>query len=280
MTEFVTLVSDHLQARAISPSFVRKVLNDSLGQERAEEMLDRIGGPSASQHFKFVIGRDPTQMAAMLADEHPQAIALILSKLPPADAMDLLGRLPNTLQGDVAFRMATMSPPTLEIIRQVEESFRRRLAATPTPKKAPERNGDQLQALLEVLKRATPETEEAILSQLDSVDPALAQELRDRMFTFDDLQSIDNKGIQALLREVDTRTLALALKGAKTATADRIYENLSERASTNLAEEVELLGRQPRSEVEEARTTIVKSVRNLQESGVIGLSRGSDDYVE
>jgi len=279
MTEFVELVSDHLQARAVGPSFVRKVLNDSMGERRAEEILDRIGGPVANPHFKFMMGRDPRQIAALLAEEHPQAITLILSKLPPGYAMELMARLPNGLQGDVAFRMATMSPATPEILRQVEESFERRVAATPTPKRPSVRAGDQLQPLLDVLQRADPATEEAILQRIEELDPDLAQEIRDRMFTFDDLAKLDDKAIQLLLREVDTRGLALALKGSKKDTAQKIYDNLSERAAVNLAEEVELMGRQPRSAVDEARQEIVKSLRRLEEAGSIVVARSNEDYV-
>jgi len=281
MTEFVQTATARSRTPQGGPGFARQVLTESYGQERAEEMLGRLGGGVSGPHFRFLHHVDAQQAAAVLAEEHPQTIALVLTSLPSERGLLLLSHLPAQMQGDVAYRVATMSPASPDVIRQVELGLQGRMAAAAVASGRPATGADSpLDGLVEMLSKADVTTEQAILGRLEEMDADLAREVRDRMFTFEDITKLDDKAIQMLLREVDSKVLALALKGAGDGPRDKIFGNLSERAAANLAEEVELLGPQRMAAVEEARQQVVKSIRALEESGSIVLARGNESYVD
>jgi flagellar motor switch protein FliG len=217
--------------------------------------------------------------ASLLSREHPQTIALVISKLPPDRALAMLRELPDPLKGDVAYRVATLSPPSPEAIKAVEAGLERRILSAASGQRL-RVDADPVKPLVEILVRADGETERGILERMDEIDPQLAQDIRQRLFTIEDLVKLEDKALQLLLRQVDTKDLALALKGTSDGVRERLFANLSERAQENLKEEMELLGPQRLRDVEQARKEVVRTVRQLEQEGSIVLSRGADDFIE
>jgi flagellar motor switch protein FliG len=280
MAEFVTEAAAKARTAQGGAKVARDLLTETLGDgDKAEALLTRIGGAPPGSSFRAIMALDATVAASLLAREHPQVAALVLSKLPPERALGLLRELPDTLKGDVAYRIATMTPTPPEVLRTVEAGLERRIISAATGQRLRADN-DPLKPLIEILTRADAETEKGVLEQMGDIDARLAQDIRQRLFTMEDLVKLDDKAVQLLLREVDSRSLALSLKGTSEAIRNKIFRNLSERAQANLREEIELLGPQRLSEVEEARKEVIRSVRHLEQSGSIVLSRGNDDFVD
>jgi flagellar motor switch protein FliG len=279
MKEFIT------QVQKIRPpqggvDVAKGLLAHALGStSKAEEVMARIGGIPEGSHFRAITALDSTVAASLLSREHPQAIALVLSKLPPERGLAIVRELPEDLRGDVAYRLATLTPPSPETIKAVESGLERRIVSSATAQRL-RGNDDPVKPLVEILTRADAATERTILERIDEIDPPLAQDIRQRLFTIEDLVKLEDKALQLLLRQVDTKELALALKGTSDIVRERLMSNLSERAQDNLREEIELLGPQRLRDVEKARKEIVRTVRQLEQEGSIVLSRANDDYIE
>ena len=274
MAEFVEATSA-TAAPAGGMSFVRDVLARGLSADRAEALLERIQDPV--QPFSFILGADRRQVVTFLAEEHPQTIALVLIHLPAGTAADLLGQLPSALQGEVARRVVTLERPSPQVVRVVETELEKRLTSMARGRSSAPEGG--VGPLVNILNRADPSTENRVLTSLDTLAPDLSQEVRRHLFVFTDIVKLDDRAVQLVMREVLTADLALALKGASEEVRDKIMRNLSERAAQNLAEEIELLGPVRVQQVEEARDTIIKAIRSLEEAGSIVVSRGSDDLI-
>ncbi len=274
MAEFVEATSA-TAAPAGGMSFVRDVLARGLSADRAEALLERIQDPV--QPFSFILGADRRQVVTFLAEEHPQTIALVLIHLPAGTAADLLGQLPSALQGEVACRVITLERPSPQVVRVVETELEKRLTSMSRGRSSAPEGG--VGPLVNILNRADPSTENRVLTSLDTLAPDLSQEVRRHMFVFTDIVKLDDRAVQLVMREVLTADLALALKGASEEVRDKIMRNLSERAAQNLSEEIELLGPVRVQQVEEARDTIIKAIRSLEEAGSIVVSRGSDDLI-
>src|SRR4051794_26737995 len=276
MTEFVRSATARLRGGKGGKNVARAMLEEGLGKERADEILARI--ESRGRPFEFLRDADQRQVMAFLTSEHPQTIALVLAHLTSEHAASLLAGLPHELQGDVAHRIAVMDSPTNDVVRHVEDVLEHRLAGlSETP-------GDSVtggvQPLVDILNRADPASGAAILESLDNTDPELADEIRRRMFVFSDIVKLDDRAVQLLLREVDTKDLAMALKGTTDLVRQKVLGNLSERAAANLTEEIGFLGPVRLRDVEDARDRIVKVIRSLEEGDQIVVSRGSDEFVE
>jgi flagellar motor switch protein FliG len=274
--EFIRVTKIRLDQGVGGMSFVRDALVRGLGDERAMVMLERIQDPV--QPFSFIQGADRRQVVTFLVDEHPQTIALVLVHLNPGLAAVLLDALPLVMQGDVARRVAIMERPTPEVAKMVERTLERKLA-TFTRTTGTVAAGGVL-PLVAMLNRSVPATEQNVLDSLAKANPTLGEEVRRRLFVFADIVGIDDRAIQLVLRDVNTKELAMALKGAPPDVRAKVMSNLSERASTNLGEEIELLGPVRLAQVEEARDAIVKVIRALEEAGQIVLSRGADDLIQ
>jgi flagellar motor switch protein FliG len=256
------------------------LLSEALGSvSKAEAVMSRIGGTPVGSHFRALTALDSSVAASVLAREHPQTIALVMSKLPADRALAMLRELPESMRGEVAYRIATLSPPSPETVRAVESGLENRILSVASSQRL-RADSDPVKPLVEILTRADADTERTILGRIDELDPPLAQDIRQRLFTIEDLVKLEDKALQLLLRQVDSKELALGLKGTSEQVRERIYTNLSERASENLKEEMELLGPQRLSDVEKARKEIVRTVRQLEQEGSIVLSRGTDDYIE
>jgi flagellar motor switch protein FliG len=255
--------------------FVRDVLAKGLPRERAEALLERIQDPV--QPFSFLMGADRRQVVTFLTEEHPQTIALVLVHLPPGTAAELLAQLPMALQGDVARRVVTLERPSPEVVEVAEAELQKRLASMSRGRSSAPEGG--IAPLVNILNRADPSTENRVLTSLDSLAPELGQEVRRHLFVFADIVKLDDRAVQAVMREVLTADLAMALKGASDEVRDKVMRNLSERASQNLSEEIDLLGPVRAQQVEQARDVIVTAIRTLEEAGTIVVSRGADDLI-
>ena len=256
-------------------AYARELLEASLGAERAALILDRLQASMTDMPFNFLSHADPRQLLTYVQHEHPQTIALVLAHIPSAMGSSILAGLPPDMQSDVAHRIAVMDRTSPELIRQVEESLARKLSSVLQPSDLSTVGG--LQPLVDIINRADPATERTILESLEQQDPALAEEIRSRLFVFDDIVTLEDKGVQLVLRQVDNAVLAVALKGVSTTVRDKVLGNVSERARENLEEEIDLLGPQRLSAVQEAQAAVVQIIRTLEQSGEIVLRRGGGD---
>ncbi|HTV10774.1 MAG TPA: flagellar motor switch protein FliG [Acidimicrobiales bacterium] len=278
--EFVSKAQRQVRVPQGGVEVAKGLLSEALGNvAKAEAMMSKISGPPIGTYFRALTALDSSVAASILAREHPQTIALVLSRLPAERGLAMLRDLPESLRGEVAYRIATLSPPTPETIKAVESGLESRILSAATGQRL-RVDTDPVKPLVEILARADAETERTIMARIDEVDEKLAQEIRQRLFTIEDLLKLEDKALQLLLRQVDTRELAMAMKGTSDVLRERIFSNLSERATENLREEMDLLGPQRLTDVEKSRKEIVRTVRQLEQEGSIVLSRETDDYIE
>jgi len=255
--------------------FARGALEKALGPRRAQQMLDRVTA-TTSGGFYLLRNIAPNQIAPFISKEHPQTIALILAQLEPGQAAGVLNILPEELQSEVSYRVATIENISPQVLREIEQSLAGELQAIITGQ-VTEIGGPKKVA--EILNMTGRSTEKAVLEKLDAQDPEIAEEIRNMMFTFDDIARLTDREIQLLLREVDTKDLAIALKGSSPEMQDRIFSNVSERVSTMIKEEMEFSGPVRLSDVEEVQLRIVQTVRQLEEAGQITVVRGETQDV-
>ncbi|MFP5346367.1 MAG: flagellar motor switch protein FliG [Actinomycetes bacterium] len=253
----------------------RELLENSLGRMRAEDLLERVSSSPGRIPSAFLREADPRQLQNILAAEHPQTIALVLAHLRPDQASLVLSGLEPSLQAEVAHRIAVMDRTSPDMVRTVAEVLHRRTSSVLAPVEAAAVGG--LQPLVEIINRADPGTERLILEGLDARDNALAEQVRSKMFVFDDIVGLEDRAVQLVLRQVESQALATALKGVREEVSQKVLGNVSERARENLLEEIELLGRVRMSQVEEARAAVVTVIRSLEAAGEIVLRRDDDD---
>lgn len=275
LTEFHDLATAHAHVTQGGFGFAQQLLEQSLGPERAKEIMERLHAAAVQMPFQFLHRADPAQLRGFIADEHPQVIALVLAHMAADKASLLLSGLPAHQQAVVAHRIAVMDRTSPEIVRTVEAILERKLSSMLQPAEVSRVGG--LDPLVNIINRSDRPTERQIVEGLEGLDPALADEVRSRMFMFEDVVGLDDRSIQQVLRQVDTADLALALKGVSEAVRSKITSNLSERAAENLLEEVELLGAVRLAQVEEAQQGVIRTIRQLEEQGQIMVRRGNDD---
>jgi flagellar motor switch protein FliG len=253
----------------------RALLMAALGAGRAEAIMDRLSSSTYEMPFKFLQNADARQLLNFISDEHPQTIALVLAHVPAPLASKVLAGLGADLQAEVAHRIATMDRTSPDIIHQIEANLERRMASLLVPSELSAVGG--VAPLVEIINRADRGTEKLIMEGLEERDPELAEEVRSRMFMFEDLTNLEDRAVQLVLRQVEIANLAVALKGVIPAVHTKIMNNMSERAAITLAEEIELLGPVRVQAVEEAQTEVVRVIRELEESGQIIVRRGEED---
>ncbi|MDQ1732942.1 MAG: flagellar motor switch protein FliG [Pseudonocardiales bacterium] len=253
----------------------RAMLIAAVGENRANEILGRLSTTVLDVPFKFLQNADARQLLSFISDEHPQTISLVLAHIPAPLASKVLAGLGAELQADVAHRIATMDRTSPEVIRQVEAGLERRMSTMLVPADLSAVGG--VQPLVEIINRADRGTEKLILEGLEQRDPELADEVRSRMFVFEDLINLDDRAVQLVLRQVEVANLAIALKGVNSVVRNKVMSNMSERAADTLAEEIELLGPVRVQTVEEAQTEVVRIIRSLEEEGQIIVRRGAED---
>ncbi len=279
LTEFVAIAGTKIGITSGGLELARTMLEETLGEQKATEILDRVSAGIVDMPFEFMRRADPRQILNFLADEHPQTITLVIAHLGPDSAAMIMSGLSEELQRDVALRLAVMDRTTPDVIEQVERVLERKLSSVLQPTGEMSNVGGVL-SLVDILNRSDRATERLILEGLERNDPELADEVRQKMFVFEDITTLDDRSIQLILRQVDSKDLAIALKGVKTDVRQKIMRNLSERASQNLAEEIDLLGPVRLKNVEEAQGGIVRIIRALEESGQLVLTRSADEFID
>jgi flagellar motor switch protein FliG len=255
-------------------AYARELLEASLGVERAALILDRLQASMTDMPFNFLSHADPRQLLSYVQYEHPQTIALVLAHIPSALASSILGGLPPEVQSDVAHRIAVMDRTSPDVIRQVEHALQRKLSSVLQPDELSTVGG--LEPLVDIINRSDRTTERLILEALEARNPEIAEEIRRRMFMFEDIVNLDDRSVQLVLRQVEPSDLATALKGVADGVRDKVTGNLSERGRENLLEEIDLLGPVKVKMVEESQQKIVSVIRSLEDSGQIEIQRGGE----
>ncbi|HKE78720.1 MAG TPA: flagellar motor switch protein FliG [Solirubrobacteraceae bacterium] len=274
-------VAERLQARDMlgvgGPEYAREVLEHLLGPERAEEIMGTLTTKTETRPFEFLRRTPPEQVCAFLKDESPQTIALVVASVHSSLAARVLAELPPELQAEVALRIATMSETNPDVIRDIEQGLRQKLANVVAQEFAAAGGVD---ALAEILNRAGRSTERNVVGAIGDRDQQLADEIRSRLFTFEDLVILEDRDLQLVLREVDQKELQLALRGVDQVVVDKVLGNMSQRGAEMLREDMEASPPQRKAVVEEAQGKIVAAVRRLEDAGALVLRRGAEDEEE
>ncbi|CUR62153.1 Flagellar motor switch protein fliG [metagenome] len=275
ITEFGSLLAARQHMLQGGMDLARDLLERALGEDRAEEAMQRLNAMAVQLPFQFLQRADPTQLRSFIHEEHPQVIALVLAHMSAEKASLVLSGLSPERQADVAHRIAVMGRANPETVRTVEAMLERRLSSVLQPSDSSRVGG--VGPLVNIINRADRSTERQIVEGLESLDAGLAEEVRSRMFMFEDIVNLSDRDVQQVLRQVDTAELALALKGVSEQVREKITANLSERAAENVLEEVEILGPVRLTQVEEAQQAVIRTIRSLEERGEIVVRRGGED---
>ena len=256
--------------------YAKDLLDKAFGNEKAQEVITKLTASLQVRPFEFVRKTDPSQLLNFIQDEHPQTIAMILSYLTSAQAAMVLGALPPEKQADVAKRIAMMDRTSPDVIKEVERVLERKLSSLV--------NQDYtivggVDAIVNILNTVDRSTEKHIMESLEIEEPELADEIRKKMFVFEDILMLDDRSIQRVLREVENSELAIALKGANEDVQNVIFNNMSTRLSAMIREDMEYMGPVRMKDVEEAQQKIVNVIRKLEDSGEIVISRGGGDEI-
>ncbi len=274
ITEFREKLGNRTPIERGSLDFATELLKESLGADAASSIVDSVRKSMESVPFGFLQRVKGDDLFNFLADEHPQTIALILSYLPTSLAADVLGELETDKQLDVVRRIANMEQTNPEIVREVENSLKARMASLFSEES--ERSGG-VPLVAQILNVSDRKTSKGILDALGQDSSDLATEIQRLMFVFDDIVKLDKKSIQAVLKEVETSQWALALKGVSEDLKQKIFGNLSSRAAENLKEEINMLGTVKLSEVEARQQEIVDVIRRLENAGQVVVSSGEGE---
>ncbi|WP_425806950.1 flagellar motor switch protein FliG [Desulfitobacterium sp. Sab5] len=256
--------------------YAREVLERALGEQRAFEIITRLSSSLKMRPFDLVRRTDPKQLLSFIQGEHPQTIALIMTHLPPDKAAIILSSLPHERQADITRRIALMGRTSPEVLKEIERILERKISSL-APTDYTSSGG--IQSVVDILNRSDPGTLKVVMDALEMDDPELAEQVKRQMFVFEDIVMLDDRGIQLVLREVDSKDLALAIKGSNPEVGQKIMANMSSRASQMLKEDIEFMGPVRLRDVEEAQQRIVKVIRRLEESGAIVISRGGSDEI-
>ena len=257
-------------------SYAKELLEKSFGSEKARDVIGKLTSSLQVKPFEFVRKTDASQLLSFIQDEHPQTIALILSYLAPNQASMIISALPPDRQADVAKRIAIMDRTSPDVIKEVERVLESKLASLV--------NQDYtiiggVDSVVEILNAVDRGTEKHIMETLEIEEPELADEIRKKMFVFEDILLLDDRSIQRVLREVDNNDLAIALKGANEDVQNAIFNNLSKRLAVMIKEDMDFMGPVRMKDVEEAQQKIVNIIRKLEDSSEIVISRGGGDEI-
>jgi flagellar motor switch protein FliG len=256
--------------------YAKELLQKALGDEAAMEVISKLTASLQVKPFEFVRKAEPNQLLNFIQDEHPQTIALILSYMPSLQASQVISGLPPERQADVAKRVALMDRTSPDVIKEVEKILESKLANLVNQDYTIVGGVDQVVEILNAVDRGT---EKHIMETLEIEEPELADEIRKKMFVFEDILLLDDRAIQRVLRDVDNNDLALALKGGNEQVQSAIFNNLSKRLATMIKEDMEFMGPVRMKDVEEAQQKIVNIIRKLEDSGEIVISRGGGDEI-
>ena len=257
-------------------NYAKELLEQSFGAEKAMDVIGKLTASLQVKPFEFVRKTDAAQLLNFIQDEHPQTIALILSYLSPSQSAAIISSLPPDRQADVAKRIAVMDRTSPDVIKEVEKVLESKLASLV--------NQDYtiiggVDAVVDILKTVDRGTEKHIMETLEIEEPELADEIRKKMFVFEDILLLDDRAIQRVLRDVDNNDLALALKGGNEQVQAAVFNNMSKRLAVMIKEDMEFMGPVRMKDVEEAQQKIVGVIRKLEDAGEIVISRGGGDDI-
>ncbi|MGM0851551.1 MAG: flagellar motor switch protein FliG [Bacillota bacterium] len=270
----IAIAQDYISQGGIG--YAKTVLEKALGSEQALAIINRLTSSLQVKPFDFARRADAAQILNFIQNEHPQTIALILSYLEPQQAGQILSELPQEVQADIARRIAIMDGTSPEVISEVEAILERKLSATVTQDYT---QTGGVEAVVEVLNGVDRSTEKTILDALEIQDPELAEEIKKRMFVFEDLVTLDGRSIQRVIRDCDNEDLLLSLKVSSDEVKEVVFRNMSNRMVETLKEEMEFMGPVRLRDVEEAQSRIVAVIRRLEDSGEIIIARGGGDDI-
>lgn len=276
LTEFhqICMAQEYISQGGIA--YAKEILDKALGEDKAKEVLTRLTATLQVRPFDFARKADPAQILNFIQNENTQTIALVLSYLQSEQASTILSSLPQDKQADVAKRIAMMDSTSPEVITQIEHILEQKLSSTVTQDYT---NAGGIDSIVQILNGVDRGTERTILDALEIQDPELAEDIKKRMFVFEDIVSIDNRSIQRIIRDVENADLQLALKVSSEEVREAIFRNMSKRMAETFQEEMEFMGPVRLRDVEEAQTRIVAIIRRLEESGEIIIARGGGDDI-
>ncbi len=256
--------------------YAKELLEKALGEDKARDVIGKLTASLQVKPFEFVRKTDASQLLNFIQDEHPQTIALIMSYLSPAQSSMILSSLPPERQADVAKRIAIMDRTSPDVIKEVEKVLESKLSSLV--------NQDYtiiggVDAVVEILNSVDRGTEKHIMETLEIEEPELADEIRKKMFVFEDILLLDDRAIQRVLRDVENSDLAIALKGSNEEVQSAIFNNLSKRLAAMIKEDMEFMGPVRMKDVEEAQQKIVNIIRKLEDAAEIVISRGGGDEI-
>lgn len=274
LAEFYTLfqASGYLATGGVG--YARQLLEQAYGESQADKILERLVATLQTNPFDFFNNADPAQLATSFQNENPQLVALVLAYLKPERSAAVLSALSPEMQGNVASRIAEMDRTNPEVLREVERIMENKFSSVVT---ADFSMAGGVESLAEILNRSDRTTEKAILDSLEMEDPEVAEQVRELMFVFEDIIHLDDRSIQRVLREVDTKDLALSLKGSNDDVKEKIFRNMSERAASMLKDDMDFMGPARSKDVQEKQTYIVGIIRALEGTGEIVISRGGEE---
>ena len=257
-------------------NYAKELLEKALGEDKAIDVISRLTSSLQVRPFEFIRRTEPQQLLTFIQDEHPQTIALILSYIPAAQSAMILSALPPDRQSDVAKRIATMDRTSPDTIKDVENILETKLASLVNQDFTLVGGVDAVVDILNTVDRAT---ERHIIETLEIEDPELADEIRKKMFVFEDILLLDDRSIQRVLRDVENSDLAMACKNANEQVQNAIFKNLSSRLATMIKEDMEFMGPVRMKDVEDSQQKIVNTIRRLEDAGEIVISRGGGDEI-
>ena len=254
--------------------YAKELLEKALGSDKAQEVIGKLTASLQVRPFEFIRKTEPSQVLNFIQDEHPQTIAMILSYLSPSQAAQILGSLSPEMQADVAKRIAQMDRTSPDVIKEVERLLERKLSSLIHQDYTIAGGVDAIVAILNSVDRGT---EKRIMESLEIDEPELAEDIRKKMFVFEDILLLDDRAIQRVLRDVDNSTVGVALKGANEEVQNVIFKNMSQRLAAMIREDMDFMGPVRMKDVEEAQQQIVGVIRKLEDAGEIVIARGGGD---
>ncbi|MFZ5352085.1 MAG: flagellar motor switch protein FliG [Bacillota bacterium] len=270
----ICLAQEYISEGGIS--YAKDILERALGNQKAVDVINRLTASLQVRPFDFVRKADPGQLLNFIQGEHPQTIALILAYLKPQQAAQIVSALPQDKQADVARRIAVMDRTSPEIIKEIERVLERKLSSMVTQDYT---IAGGIQAIVDILNSVDRGTEKYIIETLEVQDTDLAEQIRKRMFVFEDIITLDSRSIQRVIREVENNDWALALKSSSEEVSKAIFANMSKRLAEMIKEDMDYMGPVRLRDVEEAQQKIVNIIRKLEDAGEIVISRGGGDEI-
>ena len=257
-------------------NYAKDVLERALGPDKAVDIISRLTSSLHVRPFEFIRKADPNQLLNYIQNEHPQTIALILSYLNPSQAAQILASLPPEKQGEVTRRIAIMDRTSPEVVKEIEKVLESKFSSMLSQDFT---TTGGVESVVDILNSVDRGTEKFIMEELDIRDAELSEEIRRRMFVFEDIVSLDNRSIQRVIREIDNSQWAVALKSASEEVKEVIFSNMSKRLVEMIKEDIEFMGPVRIRDIEEAQQNIVNIIRKLEEDGEIITPRGGDEII-